>query len=425
MRGSARCGWGLLAAVLCLHFPPQAAYPDANGNELVCEAGWYATNQNSFTNVFYCAFCSEKTCAAGEYYECTDRYGPRCRACTTCGVGTYASTPCGGSQNAVCTACPACPAGSYVSRACGGSQVTLCTACTICYPGAFVSAECQANGVVTQNRQCQACVSPLSSSAQNSAYCNSCIAGYYRPAGGVCQQCVATRAWVDDCASKAGYIVCDGVNPYGCVSCTGSGQNGKAYCGVGKQASKSCSVPVYGAEMGADAVCVDCPVGYNNMNAALFCSPCPTGFYVTTTGAQYCVSCNNKPGPNSVYTSWNGTVAGSNKCPWACNSGYYVSSVSTTGGCAACSTLPAQIRGVVWIAWPGPTTLGQCQLVCDAGFAPVGTGQPLSCQACPTGMYKPAAGNDPCTLCTNAQAVGNSYYLASTTFSRLENACPW
>ena len=380
----------LLLAVPAVRCQP---YPGTNGLPLNCPAGSYYAK---FTGLPY-------------YY---------CAACSSCGAGQYITGACGGLSNVQCAACPVCAAGLYASTPCSGSQPTVCTACMICYPGTYQARDCQAGGDQTQNRLCLVCLNNQYSTTTNAPGCNACIAGYTR-IGGVCSRCATEAAYMAECASMHSYIQCDGVNNFACVPCTGSGRNNKPFCGVGLEASKSCNTYLYDGGQGVDAVCKPCEPGYANPTGAQFCSPCPTGFFANTYGSKDCTPCQNKPLRNSSYVAWGGQAASVPDCPWACNSGFYVAGA---GGCAPCSSLADPGGGQVWVPWPAPTNLSQCQLVCAAGrYRLSGSAR---CEVCPAGMYKPAIGNDPCTMCTNA--VGpNKRYLINAVFNATTNACPW
>jgi cysteine-rich repeat protein len=80
--------------------------------------------------------------------------GETCDACTVCGTGDFASTPCTPTTDAVCSACTqGCQKGKFESQPCGGDSDLVCTMCSQCPAGTYIETYCSG----AQDTMCAAC----------------------------------------------------------------------------------------------------------------------------------------------------------------------------------------------------------------------------------------------------------------------------
>lgn len=269
-------------------------------------------------------------------------------ACTA--VGTYRAT-CTWYTQGSCIACTNKPtnfanyyygAGTYNGNNC---PYTLCS--SSCSNGQYRTA-C----TTTADGTCIACTNgPANSQYTGSAYISNncpwqCLSGYYL-SGSSCPACSS--------------------------------------CSANTYISSACTIT-------SNTVCTGCTLtatACNNNN--------PTGYYrAACTGSAdgVCTLCSNKPS-NSYYTGASPTY-NSNACPWACNSGFYVSGSS----CVACTTCNA---GQYQTTACTSTANRQCQ-TCAANTVST-TSNAVSCDTCVAGKV-PNAQRSACDNCPTGTRSG-------------------
>ena len=171
-----------------------------------CTAGYYKNSASS------CRLCSDRTCTTGQYSGgCGMSSDNICKPCSSCPIGSNATSPCTATSDTTCTACQTqppmfglhdancnviCRAGYVMS----GSSCVICAVTTSdCMNGYFKASTCTA-----QNLGCDACVAPLTYNwcwLGTSSDCSWDCARYYRKTGGVCNA-DSTKATSPSCASQ-------------------------------------------------------------------------------------------------------------------------------------------------------------------------------------------------------------------------------
>ena len=283
----------------------------------------------------YCLQGTMRACPIGTYSQASAKQCTACSvntfqslrgqtSCSGCGgacsSGQYTYTPCTSTANIDCRDCSSCPAGTYVTRGCGSSSDRQCGACaagvsystsvnaggcmmysSTCQPGWWMSVAPTA----TADRQCTQCSGSLTSTTNDAAACDVCIAGSYK-SGSTCFTC--------RCSGET-YVNCpQGSNRQTCTPCMGSLTAG--YCAIGREPSLVCD-----GTQTQDTSCRDCPEGKEKLSAGVRdCSWCPQGKYKIGTNTNACVDCTDKNSHTypsaTVYTPWPLVTPSSETCPW-------------------------------------------------------------------------------------------------------------
>lgn len=322
-------------------------------------------------------------CAVG-----TLSFGDGCSI--SCPAGQYAASCVDGGWNGPfpnppVASCADCPAGYYDHK-----PDQTCDGCSQCASGEFSSAG--ATGCSTCSSSCLSGEQATECSVSADMTCN-CPAGSY----GSSASFPASTA--NACTSCGENQYQDEAGKTTCKSCD--------TCPSGQALHTACSTTT-------NTKC-QCDVGYAGfaggfLFGAQSCSPCGANMYQYNTGQATCKSCPS----NSVRSE------GSDATKCACNPGYQGGGTDVSG-CTACDigkfkTTTASDEsctscgeGYTTTA-TGSTSSAAC--VCDAGYYPNNGG----CSACPTGFYKPSAGNTACTICpTGSSSAAGSTAVTDCT----------
>ena len=325
---------------------------------------------------------SECVCQSGKFSEGG--------ACVSCAVGTYKPFTGNGS-------CPACQ-GTMTTLGSGSTSLEDC----LCREGHFGSAggavdgsgcsECPEDsyktsiGSATQCTNCPdnsltvdtgntavgACLCGPGWTGVASEGCTACAEGTYKDAAGPadCQPCPVhsvsppTSNTLADCACMPGFT---GADPSACVACVAGTFKGNA----GSEPCQQCAVDTFSG--GAAVSCTGCGLHLEAEAGQSRCQ-CSAGFFSDGVGpCQPCVAGTFKAGPGNA----------SSLCLPCADNTY------TAGGAASCSDCPAHSI----TSTPG----GIYDCLCQPGYKRVAAD---TCQACPAGTFKEAAGNsgscEPC-----------------------------
>ena len=187
----------------------------------------------------------------------------------------------------------------------------------------------------------------------------------------------------------------------------------QAFDGGAAQCAKTCATgTVAHCDLMGNTVC--CGPGYtfqDGVSTTPDCEACAAGTYSSDGGA--CVPCTNA-GVGGSYTGALGITTPN--CPVSCFAGYYQAaftclscpigtfSLANSTYCSACTN-----GGVGRTFTSSGTTSSNCQIVCSAGYYPVGA----VCMQCAVGRYS-GVNSTNCSACTNTPATGFVFTRAGT-----------
>jgi len=405
----------------------------------ICDAGYYLVGSTCYAcpKGYYTSSRGLTVCTACTYGTFQDNTGQTlCKTCTQCPTGTYTSTLCTVTSDAVCTACPigqygptqgafscvACYIGTYQDTT-GQVQCKLCS--SNCAIGQYLAVACTSS----MDAQCRACTSPTTTVTTGQSSCNACIPGYFRNIAGSCLPC----AQASGCLVNTYKYCPGGTGSYQCQVCSGYTGSTAGLCPAGQEPNQICT----GAQT-TDASCTPCNAGYSKASSSVWCSVCGTGYYQPLTGQSSCSSCTVNS--NVIYLSWGSVIPTTNKCPYQCVPGYYivnsgsmcmpctgtgVYSTGTTTSCLACTNNQ-------WYSYyltPVSFNYGSnnCPWDCIAGYNKYRQAIGLVCIMCVAGTYHSAANNiytetldgsyNRCLPCSSCQGNGISYMNAPCTIT--------
>eukprot|EP00960_Hanusia_phi_P058918 764017-Hanusia_phi.AAC.1 len=249
------------------------------------------------------------------------------------------SFECGNIQQASCKKCSSnCSAGFFISQQCTLSEDIGCSPCGA---GSFSH-----NGSV-----CQDCPQGSFTDLQGQADCMQCSPGYFSDsqASTACRTCPSGTF-----AASHGSTSCSWC-PSGRTSEAGSTSPSDCECLAGHTE--------------VNGTCMACPPGtYKPVSGNGPCSMCPSNF-TSTAGSQQVSDCHCDYSRQSCSN---------------CRAGYYQNGTQ----CVPCPPHSA--------SQPGSWLMSQCW--CIEGYQSLSK---TGCSACPTGTYKPTAGNEACKTCTH------------------------
>lgn len=140
--------------------------------------------------------------------------GEVCNACSICGTGDFASTPCTPTNDATCSTCsPACLDSHWESAPCGGNSDRVCSPCSQCGPGNYIATFCAGN----HDTICAACGANCLLCGGPGPTCEQCAPGFTNTQG-VCNPPICGNGLVE------GTEVCDDNNTTPGDGCDGQCQ---------------------------------------------------------------------------------------------------------------------------------------------------------------------------------------------------------
>ena len=266
-----------------------------------------------------------EACPYGKYRNDVNTQ-PSCQTCSPCGKGSIETVTCNGAADSVCTPCNAgyikssnqcfqCNSAISPQTFANPDTLASCDACTVCNTNQSWSTDCTS----VSNRRCKDCSIGTMASAVNSASCNICASGYFRPqANAACILC-ATAGSTYSCGTQK-YGLCT-TNADGgqrtCAFCDGHSNSGSTKCNAGFGVSVVCD-----GTGSVNPTCQPCGPGYDRVSTSSYtdiqrCNKCGTGKYKAGTGSQACISCTVIASSNAAFAAWDvGQIAESNTCPW-------------------------------------------------------------------------------------------------------------
>ncbi|EGD80478.1 p75 neurotrophin receptor b [Salpingoeca rosetta] len=360
----------------------------------------------------------------------------RCVPCTSCGMGTWASTPCSASSDAVCSPWTECKPGQKESVSGNAVRDRACVSCTLgmeyqplpdrasCFPTSvcedpFIETipptlttdrlcSCDTltcNKLITQLFEEMVCAEPTDE--QLDVVLDVCCSGQGEDGiRDTIRQMDAYEArrscpgCTDTCECSAGFILVYDADSADCLPCDGVTEFSPSVGGSKCEPIEECErgqEEVSAPTRSSDRVCRDCPAGTidSDSDGSTGCQMCPAGHYTEAGSHGSCSS-------------------------FTCRAGTHDHDSDAATPCHPC------VFGITYQDEEGQTT---CKDVteCAPGFEEVQAMTLISdrvCDECPEGTYKAVSGQGvPCLPVTTCDAGEEETAKPTPTSDRVCSQC--